>query len=197
MAQLVDDQFLERESRQLINDLKKESYICFQAAPEKAGASPLEYKEMLETVSDRYGLKIKLCPIGYASGHNDIDFLREIEELSNGEFPVLHDLNAWEIMSVIRYSKMFIGTSLHGVITALSFSVPHIGVNRNVLKLDKFLDDWGFEPSKRCYSVAEIPDIFESVINVDLTKLRAHSQHLIALGLRNNHRLVQALDLDK
>jgi hypothetical protein len=196
MAHFVNDDFLEKESGARINELRNEDYICFQAAPEKVDASSYECREVLRSLSEQYGLKIILCPIGYASGHDDIEFLGEVGKISDGEFEILDDLNVWEIMSVIRYSKAFIGTSLHGVITALSFSIPHVGVNRRVAKLDRFLADWSLGPSARCYSVLEIPDIFESVVNVNKAYFCAHSEHLIELGLKNNHRLVQALSLD-
>lgn len=196
MAHFVNDVFLDEQSSQMVNNLKNENYICFQAAPKKVGATAKECVEVLRNISKKYDLKVKLLPIGYASGHDDIEFLREVEQLSNGEFPLLVNLNIWEIMSAIRYSKMYIGTSLHGAITALSFSVPHIGLNRKVVKLDKFLSDWSIEPFTRCYSILEVPDIFESALNVDIETFHSHSKYLIGLGLKNNHCLVQALGLD-
>jgi len=197
MSCLVEDSFLEKESRPEINELRDENYICFQAAPKKVGASPKECMQVLEKLSTRYGLKIKLCPIGYAQGHDDINFLREVHDLSDGHFELLNELNVWEIMSVIRNSDVFIGTSLHGVITALSFSVPFIGINRAVQKLDKFLADWGLGASKRCYSVSELPDAIELVMKIDRYEFQAHSKRLCELGLANDHHLVQTLGLDK
>lgn len=196
MSYLVSDEFLGIESRVCINKLKSDNYICFQAAPKKVGASAYQCAETLGEISKKHGLKVILCPIGYASGHDDIEFLREVEKHSNGEFIVLDDLNLWEIMSVIRHSKFFIGTSLHGVITALSFSVPHIGVNQKVVKLDKFLAEWGIGSSNKCYSILEILDIFDSVLNFDKEKFRAHSKYLIELGLTNYHDMVNSLHIE-
>jgi len=153
--------------------------------------------EVLKELEKNYGLTVKLCPIGYANGHDDIEFLQEVQEISGGEFDLIDDLNVWEIMSVIRNSTVFVGTSLHGVITALSFSVPYIGLNRAVAKLDGFLADWGVGASKRCYSVTELPDIFEAIMNTDRVEFQDHSRRLLELGLTNNYRLVQALGLDK
>lgn len=197
MAYFVGDQFLEKESSPKVNELCKENYICFQAAPKKVGTSAREVVDVLRKIARSRDLGVKLCPIGYASGHDDIDFLREVQRISGGEFDLVEDLNIWEIMAVIRNAELFTGTSLHGVITALSFSVPYIGLNRRVGKLDKFLSDWGVGTSKRCYSVAELPEVFETVMGTDRAKYHEHSKWLQGLGLTNNHKLVKALGLDQ
>lgn len=197
MAYFVGDQFLEKESCPSVIQLCKEDYICFQAAPKKVGASVSETVDALRKIATSKNLVVKLCPIGYANGHDDIDFLREVQQASGGEFDLVEDLNIWEIMSVIRNSALFVGTSLHGVITSLSYSIPYIGLNRKVGKLDRFLCDWGFGNSKRCYSVEELPEVFESIMNMDRALYQEHSRWLRGLGLSNNHKLVQALGLDK
>lgn len=197
MSYFVGDEFLEKESGPRVNEIIKRHYICFQAAPKKAGASAHETVNALRKVAGSRGLSVILCPIGYASGHDDIEFLREVQQASGGEFDLVEDLNVWEIMAVIRNAALFAGTSLHGVITALSFSVPCIGVNRRVGKLDRFLADWGIGASKRCYSIIEIPDIFGTIIDTDSTEYHNHSRWLRELGLTNNHKLVQALGLNK
>lgn len=197
MAYFAGDQFLEQESSPRVNELCKENYICFQAAPKKVGASAREAVDVLRKVAGSRGLGVKLCPIGYASGHDDNEFLREVQQVSGGEFELVEDLNVWEIMSVIRNAVLFAGTSLHGVITALSYSVPYIGLNRDVGKLDRFLSDWGIRTSKRCYSVTELPEVFEAIMNTDSAEYHEHSRWLRELGLTNNHKLVQALGLDK
>lgn len=197
MAYFAGDQFLEKESSPSIIELCKENYICFQAAPKKVGASVGETVDVLRRVAGNKSLGVKLCPIGYANGHDDIEFLREIHQASDGEFDLIEDMNLWEIMSVIRNAELFIGTSLHGVITALSYSIPYIGLNRRVGKLDRFLSDWGIGNSKRCYSVTELPEVFESIMDIDKAVYQKHSSWLWELGLTNNHKLVQALGLHK
>ncbi len=159
MADFITDDFLVEECSDQINQLKNKDYICFQAAPNKTDASAIEWVDILNKISERYSLEVILCPIGYASGHDDFDFLEEIHKKSLGKFTLLYELNLWEIMSIIKNSKIFLGTSLHGVITALSFSVSYIGLNPKVTKLDAFLKNWGINPSNRCYSADEILDV--------------------------------------
>ncbi|WP_411359020.1 polysaccharide pyruvyl transferase family protein [Pseudidiomarina salilacus] len=197
MAYFANAEFLTNQSSDRVRKVCSESYICFQASPKKAGASARACAVKLRELSERYGMSVKLCPIGYASGHDDIDFLREVYACADGDFELVDDLNVWEIMNVIKNAKVFIGTSLHGAITALSYSTPYIGLNRAVAKLDKFLLDWGIEEGQRCYSVAELGDIFAKVTAIDPANFRSHSKYLMELSLANNHELVAALELSK
>lgn len=195
MADLASDEFLMQESSESVNSLKDKKYLCFQVSPIKSDASAAEWAKILKKISEKYNLDIVLCPIGYANGHNDVDILREINKESSNSFKLLYDLNLWEIMSVIKNSKIFLGTSLHGAITALSFAVPNIGLNPKIDKLDSFLEKWGFGASKRCYSSYEILDIIEPIMNMSGEEFSAHCSQLRQLGAQNNHKLINALDL--
>ncbi|MBE0472335.1 MAG: polysaccharide pyruvyl transferase family protein [Methyloprofundus sp.] len=199
MARFISDNFIQNESRDKINALKEINYICVQAAPKKAGGAVEKFSEVLNFLSNKYNFKIILCPIGYARGHDDIDFLKEIKKLNHSDknFELMDGLNVWEIMSVIKYSKFFIGTSLHGVITSLSFSVPYVGLNPEVKKLDEFLKDWGIKPSNRCYTINEVPIVFDAILSIDKQFYKEHSNHLIDLALNNYHSLVDKLKLNE
>lgn len=196
MSELITDKNLSEECGQEINELRNQEYLCFQAAPQKVNATASECAEVLKALAERYGLQVVLCPIGYASGHDDYEFLHKVNEEAEGAFRLLYELNVWEIMSVIRYSKLFLGTSLHGIITSLSFAVPHIGINKNIRKLDKFLDDWSIGASARCYSMSEVLDNVDLVLSIKPEDIEFNSKRLTQLGLENNHKLIKALGLD-
>lgn len=193
MADFITDDFLLNECKEDINQLMKKNYICFQAAPKKSDASAEEWVNILKKLSQKYNLDIVLCPIGYANGHDDFSFLKEIKDKSSGDFTLLYELNLWEILSTIKNSKIFLGTSLHGVITALSFSVPYVGLNPKVDKLNSFLKEWGISPSTRSYAFDEIPDIVHAVFQIKKDDFNKHSVNLRNLGMKNNHELVNAL----
>lgn len=178
-----------------ILSMAKGKYVCVQAAPKKAGASAEVYAIELKKIKEKYQMDIVLCPIGYASGHDDIEFLRDVKKYSGGGFVIADDLNIWEIMYAISQSQCYIGTSLHGVITALSFSVPHIGLNPKVKKLDAFLRDWSIGPSRKCYPIEQVHDVLSFVLNGHNEEMIAHCQGLVDAGLRNNHALVRSLGL--
>lgn len=188
-------QFLERNSSLKVRSLKNKRYICVQAAPRKAGGTVDDYARVLKEIKETHELDIVLCPIGYAAGHDYLKFLLSLKNAMGDECDILLDLSLWEIMLVISESSCFIGTSLHGVITALSYSVPYLGINPSIRKLDSFLFDWGFGLSNRCYSINEIPELITKVLEFDVENYQNHSRKLVNLALENNHKLVKSLGL--
>ncbi|WP_312779282.1 polysaccharide pyruvyl transferase family protein, partial [Escherichia coli] len=83
-----------------------------------------------------------LLPIGYASGHDDVIFLREVQKLAKTELKLEYELNIWEIMYFLSHSQSFYGTSLHGIITAMSFGVPHFCIDKRIEKITSFVQTW-------------------------------------------------------
>lgn len=112
----------------------------------------------LEKISAHYGYTIVLCPIGRALGHEDQIPLMEISKRLNCPNHIFEDLNIWEIMYVIGSSKLYMGTSLHGAITAMSFGVPYLGLNKKIYKLDSYLQTWGVD---QINSNIEFSEMFE------------------------------------
>jgi len=51
------------------------------------------------------------------------------------------DLDIWEIMALIARSSLYVGTSLHGYITAFAFGIPRLGLGK-IKKLTGFRDTW-------------------------------------------------------
>lgn len=52
---------------------------------------------------------------------------------------------------------------MHGAITALTFGVPHFGLNKSIYKLVRFLNDWSVAPYNQCYSMKEIETLSKNV----------------------------------
>lgn len=85
-------------------------------------------------------LDIVLCPIGLANGHEDQIALKKLKEALEIPCILIQNPSIWDIMYSIAKSDLYIGTSLHGVITAMSFSKPYIGLN--IPKLYNYLKTW-------------------------------------------------------
>lgn len=101
--------------------------------------------EQLTAFLSKNHLKLILLPIGYAFGHEDQISLMKIlnsmpKEFSN-RIELRKEKNIMQLMGVIKYSKFFVGTSLHGIITAMSFSVPYLCINSSK-KLKNYILDW-------------------------------------------------------
>lgn len=83
--------------------------------------------------------------IGRAAGHDDQISARNIEAACTARginfLRAPDDLTVWEIMAFIAGSACYVGTSLHGFITAFAFGRPRVGLSQ-VGKLIGFRDDW-------------------------------------------------------
>lgn len=121
-------------------------YIIIQMCPYKASCTAEELANILIDIKNKYHLEPILLPIGYASGHDDVDFLQDVKEASKGKLDLFYNLTVWDIAYFIAKSKGFYGTSLHGVITAMSYEIPHFCINNKLAKLVSFLETWSIEP---------------------------------------------------
>jgi polysaccharide pyruvyl transferase WcaK-like protein len=111
--------------------------ICFQSSPQSPDDVP-ELLQQLAALKEKTGAEIVLVPIGHC--HGDDVFLRQLAEKSGGALTYIAVHSIFEIISVIAASRLFIGTSMHGNITAFSFGIPHLFGPIAVDKAEGFLE---------------------------------------------------------
>lgn len=193
ISSLCDDDFIDKHINQKWLKKYDKDYIVFQAAPTKVGEDIDLVVDNLRHICYENDCKIILLPIGYAAGHDDYYYLKKINKLMPNETILAYELNVWEILSVIRKSRAYIGTSLHGAIIAMSYAIPHFGLNPGVLKLDSFLNDWSIKPFNRSYSISEIRVLLENIDsnkNSELEKIRNKNIKLVE---DNFNEIIKAL----
>lgn len=149
-----------KKIRSSLVDALKGNYVVVQAAPSKAKGQAAEVAKQIELIHSRHGVRTVLLPIGYASGHDDALFLQQVQNLKPNITTTTYDLTIWEILYVIAKSRAYYGTSLHGAITAMSYNVPHFGLNPKITKLDAYLKTWSVEPFNRCIAFEEMAEHF-------------------------------------
>nr|WP_314420583.1 polysaccharide pyruvyl transferase family protein [uncultured Erwinia sp.] len=171
-SNVISPEFLEKNVRSEVKNLLNGNYISVQACPYKVEFSAQQMADELDKASELHGVNVLLLPIGYASGHDDVIFLKKVKNLSRGKFLLLDDLNVWEIMYAIARSKAFYGTSLHGVITAMSFLVPHFSINRSIEKLTSFVQTWSVAPYNNPINIKSISSSYASINAENLRELK-------------------------
>ena len=89
-------------------------------------------------------LKTVLLPLGYAPNHEDLVTLERIflKGNFNEECILIKNANIFDCAYVISHSKCYIGTSLHGAITAISYSIPHTSLVACNRKLINYMKTW-------------------------------------------------------
>lgn len=186
-SNIVDDVFLSEHVRKdIIDYCDSHKYIAVQACPYKVSFTAKEMAQELDSVKNEVGLDVILLPIGYASGHDDVLFLKEVQSLAATKLNVQFELNVWEIMYFLSHSQSFYGTSLHGVITAMSFGVPHFYLNEKIDKIASFVKTWSVDPFIKPIAVNDIKKMvmqMESFDNTALVEAVAHAQAIISTSL--------------
>lgn len=83
-----------------------------------------------------------LLPIGRAARHDDIIPLSALHRRLPGITTLIGENNISETIWIISRAKFYIGSSLHGAITAMSFHTPHTALTRESGKLRSYLEQW-------------------------------------------------------
>lgn len=151
-----------------------DNYIVFQIAKNYANGYYDQIIKNLEKYLKNSGKSILFVPIGYAAGHSDHIALKKIyTSLKSTEYSIgyLKSKHILSIMSSIAFSKGYVGTSLHGAITAYSFGIKVCALfPEEVLKLSSYLDTWLDEED---YKTTEVNELYNS-----LTELYRHDYRI-------------------
>ncbi len=152
-------------SPKTVNFVKKlrNGYLIFQA--KNKGSRYLSIiSNQLEKIYKEKGLQIVMVPLGRAVKHEDDLLLKKLKKKIKVPVEMPRITNIYDIMYVIARSNLFIGTSLHGNITAMSYGVNHLGIT-NVPKLDQYIKYWDVEPNKTKGCV-KLSQIYNNAIDV-------------------------------
>ena len=193
MSDLVDEALFEEKVTGKVKVACSQNYIVFQAAPQKIGVPVSRLINEIRNISNKENMKVILLPIGYASGHDDNVLLAKIHSALPECTDLLYELNVWEIMYVIRNSHMFFGTSLHGIITAMSFGIPHFGLNQGIKKLNSFLQDWSVTPFDQCYSAEKMSSLTSSFNLKNVAALKNKTAFIVDAVKANNDSILKTI----
>lgn len=116
--------------------------IVVQITPEKGPKDLERFANVLTRVAETTSSAIILLPIGLARRHDDEIALRRLQNYLPASL-FYKPIHLLDIMKVISSCRLFIGTSLHGAITAQSFQRPFVGLSERVPKLKSYLNTWG------------------------------------------------------
>jgi len=144
MSEFYTNEFLEKQVTPEVlvyAKAKKGNYVFFQINKKTTVGKQNLIAAELDRIYSAEQVEICLCPIGKALNHDDHLALGEIKQLLKSPSTYFDAYNIWDIMYLIANAKIYIGTSLHGAITAMSYAVPHVGLK--VEKLEAYLHTWG------------------------------------------------------
>jgi hypothetical protein len=130
--------------------------------------------QAIERLHATTGLAVVLFAIGRASGHED-HLVADRLASRLGQKPWLYvapdDLNIWEIMALIAGADCYIGTSLHGFVTAFTYGVPRVGLSPRVGKIVGFRDAWDVQTMPAGIEFSVLPEAAVRAMAHDKTLL--------------------------
>lgn len=150
--------------------------------------------EQIEEMYKKNGLKCILLPIGRASGHSDQIPLKQIEKKVTTPIYIPDETNVFETAYIIKNSQFFCGTSLHGVITSISYGIPHMALTNKIGKLIRFMETWNTSPitftsSKEIEKNYELLNSKKNLVEFTENKRK----ELIALAEKNFENIYESI----
>lgn len=159
-----------KENLSLIDEFDG-NYISFQIKKSYYNDHRMDLIRQIEQLSKETSYAIIFVPIGIALGHEDVYACEQLCEEIETTSHVLKPESIFDIMYGIVKSKLFIGTSLHGNITAMSYDVPHMGLGP--MKLDEYLKTWAGGIQKRgCVDVSSICETAKKILDQPLEEFK-------------------------
>lgn len=138
----------------------------------------------LEKMAKKKNIFIILCPIGLALKHRDDLGLKKLAKLS-AYFKFIMPRNIFDIMWLIANSKAYMGTSLHGALTAQSYEVPFISLNKKIKKADSYFKTWCPKISNGCIEFSELNLVDDIITNWDYKQAKDYLKEQIKLVYSN------------
>jgi hypothetical protein len=137
--------------------------LCFQSKPYPSFRED-EIVRQLQRYMERTNSDIVLLPTGYC--HGDHEFLETLSKQSGGAFKYASVDSVFDVIAIIAASDVFVGTSLHGNITASSFGIPHLFGPLPVAKIEGFLSVMNLPPELKLHSWAEMNDRIDTAVGM-------------------------------
>jgi hypothetical protein len=157
-------------------------YIFVQVSKYKHQNAIDAIVKQLDNLALQHNLELVLCPIGTAGGHEDHIPLQEIfTKLHTVKKHFIENPHVLEIMALIANANLYIGTSLHGVITAMTYGLPYVGLNKKQVKVQQYMKTWGVDGLSSIQNPQSFIDYANEVIDIPspliLSKSSEKKQH--------------------
>lgn len=154
----------------------------------------VEVVRQVKALADSFD-HVYLLAIGLAGGHSDLSALRKIQRalrLDTNNVSIVHPKNISEVAQPIASAECYVGSSLHGAITALAYGTPVVGLS-HVPKLTAYLRTWASEISHYDVGSSNILEAVEQSRGLDRARLLAHGKSLSDRSLSATRSMLESL----
>ena len=157
MSQVFGSGYLQERTSQDVKKVQEKPYLFFQIGLVHLKHWAGDFAEILSRIAEEKNINICLCPIGTALGHDDPVALGRIAELMPANtYTMIENPSIWDIMNLIGQAEIYVGSSLHGAITAMSYNRPLIAFGPR--KLQTYIETW-YDTEGSEYSFVSIDNL--------------------------------------
>lgn len=143
ISKIIEEQEISDNTAKDIKTITKEPYFVFQTDYRNSKDLIDDISEQIDKICNENNIRCILLPIGYAQGHEDQKALKKIKKKCKCQNVVVPRMtNIFETLYILKESKTFIGTSLHGIIVSTSYGVPHMFFTNRIKKLIDYSSTW-------------------------------------------------------
>lgn len=149
LSKVIRDDEINKNVRENIKKMTSKKYFIIQIDKRDGKKLVEDLAKQINKICDELDMNCILLPIGYAQGHEDQIILKKIKNKCNNKRVLMPDFtNIFETIYIIKNTEIFIGTSLHGIITATSYYIPHMVLTSKLPKLLNYVNTWDSTPIK-------------------------------------------------
>lgn len=141
MNKIFATSFLEEKADVKLKEMLSTSFVFLQLSHSKTKGYKKIILNQLKILKKKIGLPFVALPIGKAPGHEDHRILKDISEQID-DFYFFESPCIFDIMYAISKCSLYLGTSLHGFITASCFDRPFVMLGRQQSKVVNYLNTW-------------------------------------------------------
>lgn len=160
-------------------------YVVFQIG-KKYGKNNIEkvVEQLCRFMDNNPTYQVVLLPIGMAALHEDDIPLKKILLLLKKQgyedrLIFVEENTIFDTMRIIADSSLFVGTSLHGNVTALSYGVPSVGLDPRVTKLKSLLRTYSIEEQAIGVTYDDLCSSMEVSLKLDKHMLKDNADVII------------------
>ena len=130
----------------------------------------------LDKLSEKFNLPIKFVVIGAC--HGDKEFTAKVSKKMTSKHEIVESNELKKMALTIGEGRFFLGSSMHGFITALSYSVPTILVlnNKPMHKFIGLLELTGIHKNSICCSFEDALSVTHPAFLTEIVKKKIESQ---------------------
>lgn len=194
MSSYISVEELEQRSSHTTKNLLEKyvgGYIVFQISQAHVRGKEESFAKALSEISSKLKLPIVFIAIGNAAGHNDTAGINKVTSMlaDNVDYDTYLEGNIFDLMNIIRNASCYCGTSLHGLITSMSFGVPRVALLPTLRKQINYMKTWDLPHMPKGITPEELTSAVDLAMATSNEDLQALGKKLTDVYMENFHRL--------